>query len=271
MFVIFGSSGYIGTHLVNYLLSKGESVIGVSRTEPKIFHNKELFKFVKHDLLYPIRRENIVEDYTKYIYVIDVAACANTISNSPSTITNNSIITSNILNVLKEGDSYVHLSSLFAGCGSIYGQSKKVSDDIIEEFQKFINANICILKISHPFGAVYALPNRDTAIGKLYYGNLTKVFKQAKERYTYIMDICKTCEELCIKNVRGKYYILNSNSIALSDVCKLYEKANPSCKIEYEIIDNPKFKSAIIIDCQEYPIEYATNSDSKHWFNVCTN
>ena len=44
MFVIFGSSGYIGAHLVNYLLSKGESVIGVSRTEPKIFHNKELFK-----------------------------------------------------------------------------------------------------------------------------------------------------------------------------------------------------------------------------------
>ena len=62
MFVIFGSSGYIGTHLVNYLLSKGESIIGVSRTEPKIFYNKELFKFVKHDLLYPIRREDIIEE-----------------------------------------------------------------------------------------------------------------------------------------------------------------------------------------------------------------
>ena len=270
MFVIFGSSGYIGTHLVNYLLSKGESVIGISRTEPKIFHNKELFKFVKHDLLYPIRREDIIEDYDEPIYFIDTAAYVNAMSNSPSTITNNSIITSNVLNVLKEGDSYVHLSSLFAGRGSIYAQSKKVSDDIIEEFQKFINANMCILKISYPFGAVYALPNKDTVIGKLYYGNLTKVFKQAKGGYTYIMDICKTCEELCIKNVRGKYYILNSNSIVLSDVCKLYEEANTSCKIEYEIIDNPKFKSAIIIDCQEYPIEYTTNSDSKYWFNVFT-
>ena len=126
--LVTGCAGFIGSHLVDFLLKKNYKVIGLDNlsTGNKFFlnfaFNKKNFKFIKIDLF-----NGKIDKYFKNIdTVYHLAANADVrygLDHRKKDINQNIIVTYKILEAMKK---HKVKKIMFSSTGSVYGESKQI-------------------------------------------------------------------------------------------------------------------------------------------------
>ena len=115
MYLVTGCAGFIGFHMVNYLLKKNKQVIGIDslnsyysnglkKERLKILKKKKLFSFHKIDIC---KKKKLTELFNKYNFlnILHFAAQPGVIysfKNPSSYYKNNILATTNLINVIKK-------------------------------------------------------------------------------------------------------------------------------------------------------------------------
>jgi|TARA_R110000737_G_scaffold191335_2_gene212783 UDP-glucose 4-epimerase len=151
---VFGGAGFLGSYLVETLVSKGHETICMD-----LRHGEDYgAKFIKIDILDKDAVSKICEK-EKFDAVYNLAGFANldkAIQNPTSTIELNIIGNLNILEACRVNkvSHYLYASSAYAvsSKGSFYGISKLASEKIIKEYGLRYGMNFTILR----YGSVYS-------------------------------------------------------------------------------------------------------------------
>lgn len=224
-FCIYGSHGYIGTELYDYLKERYLYVIGISRREI--------------DLEKPFSRDDVLKQFmAKFpaifsttsladfpIVFVNCAAVANTSSKSTFDIIQNVSILTNELRIVEKDDMFIQISSCYSIVNSPYGNSKRICDDIIESFKECRTHS---LKINYPFGAIKTLP-RNGMIGKIYRNEHLNLFEEALRNpsvFCYIGDILKMVEKIANKEIDKQIVMCPGYEMTLGDFIQFYEMNN---------------------------------------------
>ena len=126
--LITGCAGFIGSHLVDFLLKKNYKVLGLDNlsTGNKFFlkfaFKKKNFKFIKIDLL----NSNIDKYFRNIDTVYHLAANADVrfgLRHRKKDINQNILVTYKILEAMKKNDVK---KIMFSSTGSVYGESKQI-------------------------------------------------------------------------------------------------------------------------------------------------
>ena len=127
-FLITGCAGFIGSHLVDFLLKKKFKIIGLDNLATgrdfflKQAKKNKNFKFVKIDLL-----KNNIDRYFKNVdTVFHLAANADVrfgLNHRKKDINQNIIVTYKILEAMKKNNVK---KIMFSSTGSVYGESKQI-------------------------------------------------------------------------------------------------------------------------------------------------
>ena len=134
--IVTGGAGFIGSHLIDWLMNSGEEVVCLDnlstgdRKNIERWENHPKFKFIKHDITNPINIE--VE---KIWHLACPASSKNYKRDSIKTSLTNSIGTFNVLELATKNKAKV----LFTSTSEIYGNSP--SNYLVESNFGYVNPN----------------------------------------------------------------------------------------------------------------------------------
>jgi len=236
--LITGGSGFVGSHLADYLSSKGHKVTIFDLKKSKWLKNNQSFikgTLFSKNLEKAVKGKDIIFNFAA-ISDIDEA-----MKNPLKTAKTNIIGTLKILELIKKRKfkRFIHASSIYVNSdsGSFYRCSKKSSEEFIEEYSKLYGIEFTIVRYGSIYGersdirnGVYKLIHSGIKNNKVsYYG-----FKQSVRRYIHISDVCKGSEEVMKKKYKNKHILLTgAKEIKVLNLMKLISKKLNIKKIEF--------------------------------------
>jgi UDP-glucose 4-epimerase len=157
--LVFGGTGFLGSYLVEELISRAYDVLAADLYEPQYFGKSN---FVHCDILDRIQVEKIIKEGFDVVYNLAGFASLDKAVNDPySTVNLNVMGNLNILDFCARHNigRYIYASSAYAvnNKGSFYGISKLSSEKLVEEYQKRYQLDYTILR----YGSVYSERNYD--------------------------------------------------------------------------------------------------------------
>lgn len=220
--VVFGGCGFIGSYVVEELLSKGYEVIAADLLNSKYVDNKY---FQKCDIL----DKNMVDSLIKNSDIVyNFAGFANlddAIANPVRAIELNVMGNLNILESCKNHKikRFVYASSAYAMSdkGSFYGISKLTSEKLIEEYYKKFGLEYSIVRYGSVYGDrnyhnnyIYNLVKNAMATNKINHSGDGEEIRE----YIHVLDVAK----LSIKIVESDEFI--NEHIILTGVERMHRK-----------------------------------------------
>ncbi len=174
---ITGQSGFIGTHLYNYLSLKKDEII-IIPFKDEYFQNKtQLNSFVKQcDTIVHLAALNRHNDQ-KLIYGTNIGLVKKLIESCEDTESKPHIIFS---------------SSIQEGRDNLYGKSKQIGRESFEEWAKINNASftgLIIPNVFGPFGKPYYNSVIATFCHQLTHGEEPRVDVDIDMKLLYVMDL----------------------------------------------------------------------------------
>ena len=141
--LVTGSSGFIGMHLCQHLLSRGDNVLGIDNMNDyysedlknarlKILQEYDKFNFLKIDLCDADSLESVFNNYNPLV-VVNLAAQAGvrySLSN-PSSYINSNIV--GFMNLLECSRKHNIKSLVYASSSSVYGSNNKIPFSIYDK------------------------------------------------------------------------------------------------------------------------------------------
>jgi UDP-glucose 4-epimerase len=220
--VVFGGCGFIGSYVVDELLSKGYDPIAADLNESKYVDSKY---FKKCNILDKEKVESLIENSDIVYNFAGFANLDDAIADPVKAIELNVMGNLNILNACKKYkvERFVYASSAYAMSdkGSFYGISKLTSEKLIEEYYKKFGLEYTIIR----YGSVYG--DRDYHNNYIY--NLVKNAMKINEinhsgdgeeirEYIHVLDVAK----LSIQIIESKEFI--NEHIILTGVERMHRK-----------------------------------------------
>lgn len=150
MIMITGSSGFIGKHLSDYLIEKGEDIIGLSRTNP--------YGLINHisDDINNIKEINF--NLEGIVHLAGISRVKDGNENPIKCIDSNIKGTFNMLEHAKNKNAWFIYGGTVENENNIYGISKQTGEKLCEMYSKDIRT--ISLKFSSVYGSVYDNPNK---------------------------------------------------------------------------------------------------------------
>jgi len=153
--IVFGSSGFLGSYVVEELLSNGYKVVGCDIKKPENFPGN--FKYVECNILDKAKTMNTVsEDCEAVFNFAGVAALDYAVDNPVETVNTNILGNLHLLEACraKNINKYIYASSAYAvsDAGSFYGISKHTCEKLIEEYNKKYGLNFIIIRYGSLYG-----------------------------------------------------------------------------------------------------------------------
>ncbi|MGY8788277.1 MAG: NAD-dependent epimerase/dehydratase family protein, partial [Fidelibacterota bacterium] len=193
--LIFGSSGFLGSHLVSALEKKNE-VIQFDANSPDPINSKS--KFIQGSIL---DKESILKAMNGVDIVYHFAAMTDLdiVNNNPAhAIEVNIAGTSNVLDacIQKKIERFIFSSSVYvySEFGGVYKSTKQACELLIEDYDKMYGLNYTILQL----GSVYGPGAKQTnLISRLISDAITKGEIQhngtgeEERQYLYVADVVK--------------------------------------------------------------------------------
>lgn len=271
--LVTGGAGFIGSHLCEYLLNKGHTVICVDNlftgSKDNIHHlfQNSRFKFIPHDIIEPLH----LQEHIDQIY--NLACPASPIHyqiNPVKTIQANTIGVINMLEIAKlqkarilqastseiygdplehpQKETYRgHVHTL--GPRACYDEGKRVAETLFCDYQRQHNVDIRIVRIFNTYGPkmalndgrvvsnfiISALENKDISI----YGE----GKQTRS-FCYISDLIEGLYKMMNKeNFHGPVNLGNPREFSMKQLAeKVITLTNSSSKFSYAELpkDDPR-------------------------------
>lgn len=246
-YLVTGASGFLGSHIADYLHSKKNNV--------RLFDKKKS-KYKKKNqkmLLGNINNLKDLDKATKKIHtVFHFAASADlTRSNEKpfETIEHNIIGTAKLLRlcVKNKVKKIVFASSIYARSeqGGIYSTSKLSSEMIIEKICKKFGIKFVVLR----FGTVYGDRANSFNTVQNFINSAKKkknIFRQTRgneiRSYIHVKDVAKiTFMSLQKKYENGFYNVFGNKNIIVRDLLNVIKEFSPDLKIFYSKVDKKKY------------------------------
>ena len=199
--VVFGGSGFLGSHVADALTKKGFDVVIFDMSQSNFINDKQ--KMVLGDILDPEQVNDVVQN-SQYVYHFAGLADINEAKVKPvETITSNILGTTNILEACKNNsiERFVFASTIYvySELGSFYRSSKQACELIIENYFDEYNLDYTILR----YGSLYGRrANRfnfiRTAVSQALLDNKIDRKGDGEEvrDYIYVKDAAKASVEI---------------------------------------------------------------------------
>ncbi len=236
--LITGGSGFVGSHLADYLTSKGHKVTIYDLKKSKWLNSKQIFikgSLFSKNLTKAIKNQDVIYNFAA-ISDIDEA-----IKYPMKTANTNIIGTLNILELIKNKNlkRFIQASSIYvnSNSGSFYRCSKKASEEFIEEYSKQYGIKYSIIRYGSIYGersdlrnGVYKLICSGIKNNKIsYYG-----FKKSLRRYIHVKDVCRGSLKILGKKYENTHILLTGNkNIKVIDLMKIISERLRIDKIEF--------------------------------------
>ncbi|MBF0235934.1 MAG: NAD(P)-dependent oxidoreductase, partial [Desulfamplus sp.] len=247
--VVFGGSGFIGSHLADELTLKGYNVV-IFDKEPSPYIQKNQ-TMVTGDLLDRQSVRKVIEN-AKYVYHFAGIADIKDSTQIPwETMNTNVMGTCTILDACAEfkTERFLFASSMYVytELGGFYRVSKQSCEKLIAEYAKKFSLSYTIIRIGTPYGP---RANYFNSINKM----LSKAFHEKKitcsgssdevREYIHVSDVAKQCITLLDDTYHNQHVIMTGNQR-----CRL----DTLIKIVREMLGN------------DIDIEYLPRDDHDHY------
>jgi len=219
--LVFGGSGFIGSHLVDYLLENSWEVINYDRLyyQPKV--NLTNYEFVLMDITQKLMWEGIYTDFTSVdvvFYLSGISGIQDCLNNPLEAV---NINIASVVNLLETVKNYPKLKLVFSSSiyvnnniSGVYGITKRACEDLIKFYHEQHDLQYLIFRVGTVYGP---RANSHNSISKLikealktkiisYYGTGNEV-----REYIHVKDVAKSLVELSEKKVNEIYEITGSH------------------------------------------------------------
>tara|TARA_E500000178_G_scaffold346004_1_gene396883 strand:+ start:627 stop:1526 length:900 start_codon:yes stop_codon:yes gene_type:complete len=211
--VVFGGSGFIGSHLADSLHSRGFDVIVADLNKSKYLNKKIIFKKINIK-----NREKVFKLIKNVDIVYNFAAVADiqdSYDNPLKTLNVNIIGCANIIQACAEYKikRFILASSIYANTdqGGFYRVSKQSCEIMTLEYAKVYNLNYTILR----FGSIYGpRSNLKNGLLKIVYDSITKKkliyrgTRKAIRSYIYVKDAAESSVDILNNKFRKKIVLI---------------------------------------------------------------
>ena len=276
--LVFGGAGFLGSHLIDKLLKKGENILCIDNfltgKIENINHLKDNKKFflIKHDVIEPIKSKIPIEK----IWHLACPASPFYYQKDPLlTIRINYEGTFNILNLAKDFQSkllFVSSSEIYGSTSVIpqdekvlinlsttspracYAEGKRIAETLIDAFSKVNNLETRLARIFNTYG-----PRLNINDGRVISNFINQSLRDKKlsiygdgkqtRSFCYVDDMVSGLMRLMESTYSGPVNLGNEQEITIFDLASLIRnKINPNIKIEYcdLPVDDPRFRRPCI-------------------------
>ena len=276
--LVLGGSGFLGSHLIDKLLKKGENVLcldnfltGKIENINHLKENKNFF-FIKHDVIEPIKSKIPIEK------IWHLACPASPISYQKDpllTIRINYEGTFNILNLANDFKSKL----LFVSSSEIYGTSiikpqnektlvnlsttspracyaegKRIAETLVDVFSKVNNIDVRLARIFNTYGPRLNINDGrviSNFINQSLKNKIITIYGDGKQTrsFCYVDDMVVGLINLMESSYTGPVNLGNEEETTILELALLIKnKINPDIKIEYfdSPVDDPRFRNPCI-------------------------
>ena len=247
--LVTGTSGFIGSNLVKYLIKKKIKFYGIDKISNPYFKFKNFYKLNLEDKN-KISKMILKKKIKKVIHLAAMPGFVACHNNPDKAFSDNISATFNLLDACKNNEvkNILVASSMgvknFSKNPSIYGLSKFTCENFCKTFNTLYKMNIKICKISNVFGP-YSI-HKSSAIHafakKIIQGKKIQIHKNGMQERDFIFteDVCKKMLFLINKNNKIKDFEINNNKfLRIIDLISIFKKITKK-KITYEFIQTPK-------------------------------
>ena len=215
--IVFGGSGFIGSHVADELTEKGYDVDIFDRIPSKYL--KENQKMIIGDIFESDTVEKAIKN-ADYVYNFAGIADLDDASTRPLDTVRYNILGNNIIldaSVKARIKRYIYASTIYvySSSGGFYRCSKQAAELYIEEYSRKYNLDYTILR----FGTVYG-PRADER--NSIYRYLLQALKEGRitcqgtgeemREYIHVRDVARACVEILSDEFRNNHIILTGNN-----------------------------------------------------------
>ena len=259
--LVTGGTGFLGSHLTQYLLDAGEHVISLdnnftgSKNNIKNFLKNPNFEFIRHDVTQPIFLE-----VDRIWHLACPASPLHYQSNPIKTAKTSFLGTLNMLGIAKRvgarillastsevyGDPKVHPQKESyngyvnpIGIRSCYDEGKRIAETLCFDYKRKHNIEIRVMRIFNTYGPRMNLNDgrvvSNFIVQALQGKNLTIYGDGSQTRsFCYVDDLINGMSSLMNSNHNGPINIGNPHEFKIKELAELViQKINPKLEISY--------------------------------------
>lgn len=269
-YLITGGAGFIGSNLVEKIVSQGDDVVVVDnlsmgKLENIIHFSKKHVSFYKEDITnFNFMEKLLVSENFDYIVLLGaVASVANSVQDPQETHLINQEANLNIYEIIRKNNLKIK-KLLFASSAAVYGDEPtlpKSEESVIRPLTPYAIDKFASEKYALAYGKLYNIPTVATRFFNVYgpkqnpesqYSGVLSIIKdrlvsdkvftmygdgnQTRD-FTYIDDVIEAMLIL-LRDPDIKWDVYNvatGKSTSLNEIIKIFEKvANKNLKIKYE-------------------------------------
>ena len=214
--LVTGSSGFLGSHIVDCLIDRGYDVIGLDLQESN--YNQGLKDFYCIDILDYKSIERSLKGCDYVYHLAGIADIGESVENPEKTINGNIIGTLNLLKAsLKLSiERFIFASTIYvySDLGGFYRVTKQACEKIIEQYQKSFGLNYTILR----YGSLYGTrANNFNSIKNMLKEALDKGIISRRgngeeiREYIHIRDAAKLSVKILDSKYENRHFIVTGN------------------------------------------------------------
>ncbi|MCQ9203157.1 MAG: SDR family oxidoreductase [Prochlorococcus marinus CUG1436] len=259
--LVTGGTGFLGSHLTEYLLDVGEQVISLdnnftgSKNNIKNFLKNPNFEFIRHDVTQPIFLE-----VDRIWHLACPASPLHYQSNPIKTAKTSFLGTLNMLGIAKRVGARILLASTSEvygdpkehpqkesyngyvnpiGIRSCYDEGKRIAETLCFDYKRKHNIEIRVMRIFNTYGPRMNLNDgrvvSNFIVQALQGKNLTIYGDGSQTRsFCYVDDLINGMNSLMNSNHNGPINIGNPNEFKIKELAELIiQKINPKLEISY--------------------------------------
>jgi UDP-glucose 4-epimerase len=243
--LVTGGSGFLGSHVIDMLVTEGYNVIIIDINPPEFYHAS--VEYVHCDLFKDSFPTSILKDCS-IIFHLAGFADLNAARTSPiETVTNNILVTTKLLKAAVENEieRFIFASTVYVYShqGGFYKASKQACEIYIEEFHKKYGLEFTILRYGSLYGprsdernGIYKLLKQAVLNSKIdFYGS-----PDEKREYINIVDAARLSVQCIKQRYRNSHYIITGQqSISAEELFTMFsEILNKKIQVNYRNEDH---------------------------------
>jgi UDP-glucose 4-epimerase len=246
--LITGNSGYIGSHLIQFLLNKRPSLelYGLDKSKPIV----PIERFSWNDITMPgyIKWQTDNIEFDCVIHLAAEVGVGRSVLNPILYYKTNTLGTLRILQDIKF-KRFIHASTGSAGpMNNPYGISKRSAEEIVDQYCKERSIPFTTFRFNNVTGSNGIAPRADGLFAKLIQAQETGVFNlfgddyntqdgSAVRDYTHVEEICQAVDQAINRSTNQIENLGHGVGTTVKQMIEIYKKVN-NC--DFEVVVCPR-------------------------------